>query len=520
MLPFPAVRSAGTQNNATGNGDFTTFPFPAAVGGLNKKDGKADMPISDANILINIIPYSTYCAVRRGYESYATGMSGDIESLMPWGGPASIKFFAANGSSIYDISSEGPVGAADVTGLSNARFQSTNFTTSGGQFLIACNGADPIYSFDGTTWANPAITGVSPADIIYIDQWKNRLWLVEKNSTNVWYLPVNSIAGAATKLDLGPQFKLGGHLAWVGTISYDTSSGPDDLLAFGSTLGEIAVYQGTDPTSSTTFSIIQKYAIGAPLGSRPVVKVGGDLAIISVNGIISLIAAASKEQSVQVSQAAVTNKIQQLFTEYARDYGSNFGWQGQIYPRGSYVTFNIPFSSTEYRQLVMNTLTGAWCEFQNMNAVCWGLFNNDIYFGSTNGVVYKADSTAQDNGGIISFDYQGAFSNFGAKSRKKHLQMIRSLLITNGSPSIVQSMNVDFDNTEPSGTFSPTAPPASTWDSGTWDSAMWGGDTSYYQWSNVGLIGTWATPRIKGALNGITLQFNSFELKLTVGGVI
>ena len=168
----------------------------------------------------------------------------------------------------------------------------------------------------------------------------------------------------------------------------------------------------------------------------------------------------------------------------------------------------------------MNTLTGSWCEFQNQNAVCWGLYNDDLYFGSTDGIVYKADTGLQDNGGIITFDYQGAFSNFGAKSRKKMLQLIRSLMLTNGSPTILQSMNVDFSDVDPTGTLNPTAPPSSTWDSGLWDSALWGGQNSFYEWASVGQIGVWATPRIKGALNGISLQLNSFEIKMTVGGVI
>lgn len=519
MLPYTPVASAGTQNNATGNGDFTTFPFPAAVGGLNKKDGKADMAITDANILNNVFPSATYCSVRRGYEAYATGMTGNVETVMEWAGPSSRKFFAANSTSIYDISSSGAVGAAVVTSLANARFQTTNFATAGGTFLVACNGADAVLNYDGSSWTTPSITGVTSADLINVAQWKSRLWFVEKNSKNAWYLPVSSIAGAAAKIDLGPQLKRGGYLVAVGSFSYDAGDGPDDYLTFLSDQGEVVVYQGTDPSTATTFSIVGRFIVGSPIGRRSMIQVGGDLALITLDGIVSLIKSMQLDRSA-AQNAAITNKIQTLFNQYAYQYKDNYGWQGQIYPRGTYVTFNIPFSSTEYRQLVMNTLTGSWCEFQNMNSICWGLYNDDLYFGSTDGVVYKADTGLQDNGGIINFDYQGAFNNFGAKSRKKHLQMIRSLIITNGSPTIIQSMNVDFSDVEPTGTLSPTAPPTSTWDSGLWDTAMWGGLNSYYQWSSVGIIGTWGTPRVKGALNGVSLQFNSFEIKMTVGGVI
>ncbi len=72
MLTNFTPPSMGTQNNSSGAGSYTTFSFPAAVGGLNRRDGKADMPIQDANILTNVIPYPTYCAVRNGYVEYAS----------------------------------------------------------------------------------------------------------------------------------------------------------------------------------------------------------------------------------------------------------------------------------------------------------------------------------------------------------------------------------------------------------------------------------------------------------------
>lgn len=517
MLVFTSTPTTGTQNTSAGSGDYTTFSFPAAVGGLNRRDAKADMPIQDANVLTNVIPYPTFCAVRRGFEEYATGLTQQVETLMEWAGPSSRKFFGAADGTIYDISSAGAA-SSSVTGLTSARWQWVNFSTSGGAFLVIANGADSVRNYNGSVWSTPAITGVTSADLIYPCVWKNRLWFVQKNTTDAWYLPVNSVAGAATKLPLGSLFERGGKLVAIGTVSYDSGTGPDDLIAFISDQGEVLIYQGTDPDSSTTFSIVNSFTIGAPIGQRCLLQVGGDLAVISIDGIVSMIAMSNKDRSAS-SQAAITDKIQDLFNDYARDYRSNFGWQGQIYPLGSYVLFNVPISSTQSNQLVMNTETGSWCLFTGQNASCFALYNDEIYFGA-NGIVYKADAGLQDDGGIISFDYQGAFNNFGQKSRKKHFQMIRSLLLTNGSPTILQSMNVDFSDVEPTGTLSPTAPPASTWDSGEWDEAMWGGTNSFYQWANVGVIGAYGTPRIKGALNGISLQFNSFEIKMTVGGVL
>lgn len=493
------------------------FDFPAAVGGLNRRDAKAKMPKTDANILMNVEPRPNFCVVRRGYESYATGLGAAVETLMEWAG-ATRQFFAAAGTTIWDITSAGAA-SADVTGLTNARWHHTMFKTAGGSFLVACNGADSVRNYDGTSWTTPAITGVTSADLIYVAAWKNRLWFVEKNTTNAWYLPVNSIAGAATRLDLGAQFKRGGFLNTIGTLSYDAGDGPDDFIAFVSDQGDVAVYQGTDPSSASTFAIMNRFTLGAPIGRRSLLNVGGDLAMISVDGIVSLISMSDKDRSVAES-AAITNKIQDLFNQYARDYRGIFGWQGQIYPLGSIVYFNVPFSSTQSVQLVMNVDTGAWAEFQNMNGACWGLYNDQPYFGGANGVVYRADSGLQDNGGIITFDYQSAFSQFGHAGKTKLYQLIRPILLTNGSPTILMSMNTNFSDVEPTGTLSPSAPATSTWDSGVWDSAQWGGTNTSAQWYSVGQEGEWGAVRMKGALNGISLQINAFTIEAEVGGAL
>ncbi len=442
----------------------------------------------------------------------------NIESLMEYASPSGRMLFAATQDSIYDVSAGGQINTADVTGLDSIRFQWVNFSTSGGNFLIACNGDDDVYSYDGSAWANPAITGVSSDTLIYVAQWKSRLWFVERASTNAWYLPVNSIAGAATKLSLGPQFSRGGYLVAIGTVSYDSGTGPDDLIAFVSDQGEVVVYQGTDPSSTTTFALVNRFVIGAPIGRRCLLQVGGDLAVITIDGIVSMISMSNKDRSAS-NQAAITNKIQDLFNQYARIYRTNFGWQGQIYPLGSYVSFNVPVSSTEYLQLVMNTETGSWCQFEGQNGACWSLFNDEIYFGG-GGAVYKADSGSQDNGEPIEFDYQAAFSDFKMRSRKKFFQMIRPYLVTNGSPSLLLTMNIAFSDTEPLGTLNPGSNNSSLWDEALWDVGVWGGESAVYQWFSVGQIDSWGAPRLKGALNGISLQINSFEIKYTVGGVL
>jgi hypothetical protein len=148
--------------------------------------------------------------------------------------------------------------------------------TSGGNFLFAVNGVDSAKTFDGATWAVPAITVATSANWNYIALHKRRIWAVEKNTMNLWYLAVDSIAGAATQFPVGALFKKGGHVVAIGSWTIDNGSGVDDLLAIATSAGEIAIYQGTDPASVATWDLVGVYTVGRPVGDKPFLDYGGD----------------------------------------------------------------------------------------------------------------------------------------------------------------------------------------------------------------------------------------------------
>jgi hypothetical protein len=126
----------------------------APVGGLNALNALADMPETDAIILDNWFPRTSDLVIRNGYQAYATGMSGSIETLMAYRSSTAQKMFGIVGGSIYDVTNQGAVGAAVKTGLSNSRWQYVNFGTVGGRFVYAVNGTDYPLIYDGTTWLN------------------------------------------------------------------------------------------------------------------------------------------------------------------------------------------------------------------------------------------------------------------------------------------------------------------------------------------------------------------------------
>jgi hypothetical protein len=71
----------------------------------------------------------------------------------------------------------------------------------------------------------------------------------------VWYLPVNSISGAANPLDFGAIARNGGYMQAMGTWTLDAGQGADDYAVFVTSMGEVIVYNGTDPTEPSNMGI-------------------------------------------------------------------------------------------------------------------------------------------------------------------------------------------------------------------------------------------------------------------------
>lgn len=496
--------------------------LPAPVGGLNGRDPITSMSPKDATVLKNWFPEANNVALRRGFTSHATGMTTAVDTLMTYHAiNGSEKLFAAANNKIYDVTSAGAATEVYATSITSNRWQWFDFSTTAQLYVCAFNGVDTPVIYNGSGWTTTSITGsVTTSTLIGGCVHNERQWLIQKNTLNAWYLAAGAIGGAATKFPMTSVFELGGQLMAVGTMSVtDTGDGMDDVLVFVSDVGEAVIYAGTDPASASTWTKKGNYRIGEPLGRRCVTKLGGDLIVLTNDGATSMRQIMTYDRS-QENQVAVTAKISDLFNDAARSYGDHFGWQAIIYPKNHSAIFNVPdVEGSRQTQYVQNTITGAWCSFADMNANCWALLNDELYFGGNSGVVYKADTGYSDNGSNINADMKGAFSYFGSRGQNKLFSMIRPLLLTSGDAGILIGVNVDFDNVQPTGTLTPSTTETGVWQSGLWGTAKWGGAGILVRdWKTIGRIGFCAAPRLKVSTNGARVYVNGFDIVSEAGG--
>lgn len=523
------MRATLSMRNSFMSGTGKAFPMsiPASIKGWDQISSIADMPPDHAVQLDNWIPRPGYLEVRRGSLAWATGVgSGPVETIMVYNSPnlSSSRMFAVGGGSIYNVTTGGAAVVTTVTGLSNNRFQYCNFTNAAvNAWLVAANGVDIPKIYDGTTWANMSLTGISAGDVASWTPWAGRLWCTLVNSTKVGYLANSAVSGAVTTFDLGQQLSRGGNIIAISTWTQDSRQTVNEYIAFMSSRGQVIVYQGTDPSTAATFELVGIYDIGAPIGRRCFLRISGNLWIICVDGILPLSEMMTLDRAAS-AKVAPTTMIQNAMMNAARLYKNNFGWQFTEYAKGQLAILNIPqVENNTSVQYVMNTLTGAWCQFTGLNANCWEILNDTPYFGGNDGKVYQWDYGAGDYIGSLNYPIvatvQTAFNYFKSRGVLKRWTMVRPILTTDGSVTPGVGLNIDFGTDAPISIPSTASTVSALWDVALWDQAIWPLNSSLVaNWTTVEGIGQCASIITKvsttanGQANGVTLQLNGWDL--------
>ena len=287
-----------------------------------------DLP-PGASILENWFPTATSIILRRGSRRWASLPGGPCTSLFTYSNGSQLEMFAATDTGVWNVTTvtdpytmiigtdDGDyIGTDDdevfgwdsVDGLQvmgpniGGDWVTVQFSTAGGTFLVGVNGSDPALLYDGTSFSAAAITfpaGVTKttADLSYVWNFKNRLWFIEKNTLDAWYLDVDQIGGELTKFPLGGTLNLGGALLFGASWSLDRSQsgGLGAQCVFATVDGEVAVYQGSNPEEAADWSLVGVYRIGKPLGHKAHIQAGGDIVVATAIGFVPLSQAVARD---------------------------------------------------------------------------------------------------------------------------------------------------------------------------------------------------------------------------------
>ena len=395
-----------------------------------------------------------------------------------------------------------------ITKLSNTTFSYTMASTPGSD------------ATGGSYVINYAITGVDSSKLIHVNLFKNFLFFVEEGSLRAWYLPVGQVAGAASQLDFGGYARNGGYLQAMGTWTIDAGQGADDYAVWATNNGEVIVYTGTNPASATDWSLEGIWQLGQTFARRCFLKFGGDLLLLTQDGLAPL--AAALQSSRLDPRVNLTDKIYYEISREISLYSSNFGWQIIYFAKENMLIINIP-STEGIQQYCMHTISKAWCSFSDLDTTCWEMNFDNIYFGG-DGYVAQFWNGYSDDGNNINAQVQQAYSYFDSPGQQKRFTMIRPIFQTdNGLPGVLVGINTDFDAQNSLGAVSYNAVSTTlgTWDNATWDEQVWGGNLSLTKlWQGVTGIGYSGGIVMKVATQGIDVHWISSDYVMERGGVL
>jgi hypothetical protein len=469
--------------------DVVTKVVPVPTDGWDAISPLASMDPKRAPILNNWIPRPGWVELREGYFPWVlTGnTTTPVETLMVRRAEGKEEMFAALGADIIDVSQFGVTGDPVVTGLNSARWQYVNFTPAGGSTVIQLvNGIDTLKQYDGTDWTTPSITGLpnslTTAAITNIYAQKRRLWYILGNgtgggSTMVAFMPTDAITGAiAGTQDFGALWTKGGYLVAMSDWTVDGGNGPQDYACFISSRGQVSIYAGDDPTNASAWTLVGTFDIAPPISLRCATKLGSDVGLITQQGVIPLSQALPFDPGADRS-VAVTARIQNAMAQAANIGLNLFGWQLISFPPQQLGILNVPQIENHTQvQYVMNTLTGAWCQFTGWNANCFEIYNNILYFGGNNGSINQCFVGSSDFDQPILANMQCAYNYFDAPGRIKRMTMVQPFLTAGETITPQISVDADFvieTQTAPITILNGGA----LWDTAVWDTSIWFGST-------------------------------------------
>ena len=502
------------------------FPIAAPTGGLNARDALAAMPPQDASVMDNLFPLADRVKTRAGFVLLSTAGSismagqtegfrrllshvkGQTETLFAaffWiedvgGQPKSrLRIYSVNTSTGALTNVREAITTATLNGMAGLG-EWTQFTSASGlaySLLMVSSEIGGVTTskpqiYDGTTWADAAITGL-PANMLGVHAHRGRLWFYGSAATiteplktlSAWYLPTGAVAGAVTEFNLGPFASKGGTIVSMRTWRRDGGDGgADDAAVFVTDQGQVLLYAGTDPSAAATWQLVGVFDVGK-LASWQLFYAnndpqdqygffmrdtfaktyGADVLIMAQTGVISLnkLVAGGAE----IEEFAISSKIQPALNDAARGWAFGgaagvVGWKLEHMPILQQLTVNVPTDLSLIsgatnqiiwvsERFVMNTVTGAWTKFTGINALDSVVVGSKTYFtnGSRKLYRYDGDATADvsytDNSAVaIAFECRQAY-NYLQSPTNKLATLMQPMLRATGNFSMTVQADADFN---------------------------------------------------------------------------
>lgn len=422
---------------------------------------------------------------------------------------------------IVGVVDNGTTGTIYIREIANGPFQDNEVVTDAGGGSANANipvGVEP--------WL--MMTGADTNDLSHVWKFKSRLLFIKRGTTDAYYLPVDAVAGALTKFSLGGVFPSGGVLVSGASWSVNSGGGLEDTCLFFSDKGEVAVYQGSDPSSISTFGLVGVYKIGVPLHKNAMVRAGGDLWVLTDDAVVPLSAMLATTDRSGMKKAAISYPIEELWRQIVNERkGTSFPFTVALWHAETMLVVGVPaFSGLPAYALVCNTRTNAWARYTGWDVRSLAIFDDRLFFGTSTGRIVEGETGGSDQGSNYTGVLLPRFDDFGDPSEKVSVAVrlearskfvFTPQLFANSDYEIDLPLPLNADGVEGS----------NVWDAAIWDESVWGSGSTAKQlisrWESVAAIGHSLSPGLQitsGRTTSPDLEIITLQLMYEPGQVM
>lgn len=395
--------------------------------------------------------------------------------------------------------------------------KTSSATFASGETVTGSLGGHAVLSAAEETWwpalkaaSTSSISSIQTSDFSFVWAYQARLYFIQKNGLNMWYLGADTVTGDATAFPMGGIFPDGGALMFGASWSLENSGqgGLSEQCVMVTDEGEVAIYQGYDPNLASSWSKVGQYRIDRPRGPRAFTRMGGDLLIATDTGMIPLAQAINKGVAT-LAPAAVSYPIEHDWDGYVSEREART-WQVAVWPENQMMAVALPrLDGYDDTFLVANVRTGKWARFTGWDGACLATHNGQLYFGTSGGRIVAAWQTGMDMGKPFTATFVPLFSDGGASEVAKWPKEARIML--RGTYDVIWrvSMQYDYVLSIPAVPDASVANGANLWDEAIWDdaAAVWSSSeqkTAQRLWTPVGGYGYALAPCLQITSGNVT----------------
>lgn len=534
-MPLIPMKPRRTPRLAAAAQTMKVDVITAPTAGLNYRDPIANMAPNDALVLNNFIARQLGVELRKGWAVHAdcpTEAPQPVESVFGYTASNNVddKVFAAIDGNIYDVTDGAtPIVAVTGTGSTNDEWWTTQFSTAAGNFLLAVSPGAGYWTYDSVNgWVDrtASVTGMTTG-VRTVAVWKRRIWFTFLDSSDVAYMDnVEAITGSVTMFPMGSILRNGGYVSAMFNWTIDAGFSVDDFLVAVGTEGDVAVWEGTDPTSADTFKLKGAWYVGpVPRHGRYFTPFGGDVMIVSQLGLVPM-SRLITGQYTEDQQIGPASKIQSVFAPLVQKLLNEKYFDVFVVPSSEVLVIKLPIDGSVYRQFAMNVTTGAWSQFTGIPMRSASVIAGQLYFGKSDGKVCKGLFGALDGveldgsgGNYVEGDLQTSFQHFGTPAQQKKFGLVRTVFIASAAPAVKLQINTQFELNNVSGSPVFSSINSDLWDNAIWNVSSWAGQNTYQAWYGAAGLGYYGSLRMK--VRGVTATvFTSANISTEIGGVM